>query len=69
MSYFNELDRKGLEDVIEIRTTCWKCKELVEEKDMVTVTDGKTKWVELCRDCYDFYRDIKKFSDFGKKRS
>ncbi|MCP3027999.1 hypothetical protein [Halobacillus sp. A5] len=66
MSYFDHVRKKELEEVIEIKGTCWKCKELVEEKDLVTVTDGKTKWVELCRDCFDFYKDFKKFSKFGK---
>ncbi|MFG6147882.1 hypothetical protein [Halobacillus sp. B23F22_1] len=66
MSYFDHMERKELAEAIEIKDSCWKCKELVDEKELVTVTDGKTAWVELCKDCYEFYKDIKKFSKFGK---
>ncbi|WP_101842929.1 hypothetical protein [Halobacillus sp. Marseille-P3879] len=66
MSYFDHVEKRELEAAVEIKETCWKCKELVDEKDLITVTDGKTAWVELCRDCFDFYKDLKKFTKLGK---
>ncbi len=67
MSYFDYVNRKELIETVSVKSTCWKCKELVDEKDLVTVTNGRTSWAELCEDCYNFYEELKTFSKFGKQ--
>ncbi|MFC7062001.1 hypothetical protein [Halobacillus seohaensis] len=61
-NYFHHMNRKEFEEATQIKATCWKCKEWVDESEMFTVTDGKTSWVELCGDCYEFHQ-----SKFGGK--
>ncbi|WP_082233263.1 hypothetical protein [Halobacillus massiliensis] len=67
MSYFDHLNRKELLEAAVTKSTCWKCKELMDERELVTVTNGNTSWVELCEDCYRFYEELKRFSKYGKK--
>ncbi|WP_449727967.1 DUF7685 domain-containing protein [Halobacillus amylolyticus] len=49
------MSRFEKESLTNYTVPCWKCKEQVDEHDIIAVTDGRTSWMELCQDCYNFY--------------
>ncbi|MFD2922488.1 hypothetical protein [Halobacillus naozhouensis] len=61
MDHFESLNRSVRDLLDHHLKMCWKCKEMVEEHDIVAVTDGRTSWVEYCQDCLRFHREHKKF--------
>ncbi|WP_175631795.1 hypothetical protein [Virgibacillus siamensis] len=42
---FDELDDEP------VMAVCDKCKKVVEASETFTLTDGKTCWMEVCRQC------------------
>ncbi len=60
MNHFESLNRNVRNLLDSHLVMCWKCKELVEEQDIVAVTDGRTSWVEYCQDCLAFHQEHKR---------
>ncbi|MFG6120044.1 hypothetical protein [Thalassobacillus sp. B23F22_16] len=56
-----EIREEELRELMDdYQTNCWRCRESVDMSEVVTVTDGRTYWKELCPDCYDFYKEATK---------
>ncbi|SEA36471.1 hypothetical protein SAMN05421743_104128 [Thalassobacillus cyri] len=52
-----EIRQEELREIMdEYTTTCWRCEEKVDQSEIVTVTDGRTYWKELCPDCFEFHQ-------------
>lgn len=38
-----------------VMSVCCRCKKVSEASEMVTLTDGKSLWMEVCKQCGEYY--------------
>lgn len=49
---FDELDYDE-----PVMSVCHRCKKVIEASETVTLTDGKSLWMEVCAPCGEYYKN------------